>query len=222
MISCKKSVVHVPIRRIFVADLSWWSSIFLIFRSTLLSVSHSCSHEMLFMMQSSSLKPLICHISVSICSNLESTQSHGRLFPQMLKLSQMNMFTYLRYWRVLEVSNWAKPWYECKHNQNYWTHNGYRGYGLSAASLIDNNRILNSSSFRGYYRHEQERENLSKENIVHEKIIFGFRTFSLDENLCNGEHITELCERWFLERNNGKISPTLSWILQENHILWLL
>ena len=121
-----------------------------------------------------------------------------------------------------EISNWARPWHQCKHNQNYWTHHGYRWYGLSAASLIDNNRILNSSSFRGYYRHEQERENLSEENIVHEKIIFGFRTFSLDENLCNNEHITELCETWFMERNNGKISPTLSWILQENHILWLL
>ena len=121
-----------------------------------------------------------------------------------------------------EVSNWAKPWYECKHNQNYWTHDGYRWYWLSAASLIGSNRIINSSSFRGYYRHEHESECLSEENIQQEKIIFGFRTFHLDENICDHEHITELSQAWLIEQKNGIISPTLSWILRENHILWLL
>ena len=60
-------------------------------------------------------------------------------------------------------------------------------------TINDLQNIINSLNAK-IKSFEQERENLSEENIVHEKIIFGFRTFSLDENLCNNEHITELCE----------------------------
>lgn len=39
---------------------------------------------------------------------------------------------YLRY----EVSNYALPGRECRHNRGYWHRRAYRGFGLSAASLI--------------------------------------------------------------------------------------
>ncbi|MCR4590841.1 MAG: radical SAM family heme chaperone HemW [Lachnospiraceae bacterium] len=46
---------------------------------------------------------------------------------------------YMRY----EISNYAKPGHECKHNMRYWTRGEYRGFGLSAASLIGNRRFTN-------------------------------------------------------------------------------
>ena len=42
-----------------------------------------------------------------------------------------------------EVSNFAKPGYECRHNIGYWKRADYLGVGLGAASLIDNVRYAN-------------------------------------------------------------------------------
>lgn len=36
-----------------------------------------------------------------------------------------------------EVSNFAKPGFECKHNMNYWDNNPYIGLGASAVSYVD-------------------------------------------------------------------------------------
>ncbi|MCR4591287.1 MAG: radical SAM family heme chaperone HemW [Lachnospiraceae bacterium] len=47
---------------------------------------------------------------------------------------------YIRY----EISNYAKPGHECKHNVRYWNRDEYRGFGLSAASLTGNRRYTNT------------------------------------------------------------------------------
>ena len=43
-----------------------------------------------------------------------------------------------------EISNYAKPGYECRHNLVYWNRGDYRGFGLSSASLIGNRRFSNT------------------------------------------------------------------------------
>lgn len=40
-----------------------------------------------------------------------------------------------------EISNMAKPGYECRHNIKYWTMNDYLGFGLSAHSFIQGYRL---------------------------------------------------------------------------------
>jgi oxygen-independent coproporphyrinogen-3 oxidase len=55
-----------------------------------------------------------------------------------------------------EISNFAKPGYECRHNIGYWTRENYLGMGLGAASLIENVRYTNTKDLYDYmYRCEQ-------------------------------------------------------------------
>jgi len=49
-----------------------------------------------------------------------------------------------------EISNFAKPGKECRHNIGYWKRADYLGVGLGAASLIDNVRYSNISDLYDY------------------------------------------------------------------------
>jgi oxygen-independent coproporphyrinogen III oxidase len=49
-----------------------------------------------------------------------------------------------------EISNAAKPGFECRHNLKYWTMKDYVGLGASAHSYIDGIRYANSSSLEEY------------------------------------------------------------------------
>jgi len=49
-----------------------------------------------------------------------------------------------------EVSNFARPDFECLHNNSYWHYNDYFGFGTSAHSFIDGKRWWNYSSVKKY------------------------------------------------------------------------
>ncbi len=49
-----------------------------------------------------------------------------------------------------EISNYAKPGYECRHNLKYWSMEEYYGFGLSAASKAGNKRYVNTSDMECY------------------------------------------------------------------------
>jgi oxygen-independent coproporphyrinogen-3 oxidase len=49
-----------------------------------------------------------------------------------------------------EISNYAKPGYECRHNIGYWIRQDYLGLGLGAASLIGNLRFSNTDEIKEY------------------------------------------------------------------------
>lgn len=53
---------------------------------------------------------------------------------------------YLHY----EVSNYAKPGYEAKHNITYWTRGEYLGLGLGASSLMKEERFTKESDLTAY------------------------------------------------------------------------
>lgn len=56
---------------------------------------------------------------------------------------------YARY----EISNYSKSGYECRHNIKYWSRNDYYGFGTAAASLVNNERYVNTED-RNYYIQE--------------------------------------------------------------------
>lgn len=58
----------------------------------------------------------------------------------------LSKYNYGRY----EISNYAKMGYECIHNKSYWLRGNYVGFGLGAASLVDEVRWNNKRTMRAY------------------------------------------------------------------------
>lgn len=50
-----------------------------------------------------------------------------------------------------EISNYAKPGYQCRHNQVYWLNQPYYGFGMGAASYTDNIRFTRPRTRQKYY-----------------------------------------------------------------------
>ena len=51
-----------------------------------------------------------------------------------------------------EITSWALPGLECRHNLKYWTGALYRGVGVGAHSLMDGRRFWNTTSLEEYAR----------------------------------------------------------------------
>lgn len=58
----------------------------------------------------------------------------------------LSKYNYNRY----EISNYAKKGYECIHNKTYWLRESYVGFGLGAASLVDEVRWNNKRTMTAY------------------------------------------------------------------------
>lgn len=75
-----------------------------------------------------------------------------------------------------EISNFAKPGCECRHNIKYWTRANYAGFGAGACSMINNVRYKNTSAVSEYIKNNRpEREVLTKEEALAEHIFLGLR-----------------------------------------------
>lgn len=53
-------------------------------------------------------------------------------------------------YRRYEISNYAQSGYECRHNCGYWRRKDYLGFGIGAASMVDNVRFQNGTGLRRY------------------------------------------------------------------------
>lgn len=77
-----------------------------------------------------------------------------------------------------EISNYAKPGYECRHNLGYWERREYLGLGLGASSLIKGVRYHNHRKLlaylRGDYTHE-EVQKLTRQEEQEETMFLGLR-----------------------------------------------
>ena len=81
----------------------------------------------------------------------------------------LKQYGYERY----EISNYAKPGYECRHNNSYWIGTEYLGLGLGAASLLANTRFSNETDLKSYIRlcnqkqsDKAEREGTSFQDVL--------------------------------------------------------
>lgn len=72
-----------------------------------------------------------------------------------------------RGWEQYEISNYAIPGKECRHNTGYWTREEYLGFGIGAASLWEEQRFSNLKNLGQYL---EDSENLEKIHTDYEKL----------------------------------------------------
>lgn len=129
-----------------------------------------------------------------------------------------------------EISNYAKPGYECRHNQVYWRRGNYLGFGVGAASMVGNVRYSNIRDINAYMDHElyghggQRRKSeraggikeniqyLSKEEQMEEFMFLGlrmmrgvseeefYRTFGNTIDAVYPEIVNNFCAKGLLRR----------------------
>lgn len=78
-----------------------------------------------------------------------------------------------------EISNYAKPGFRCRHNCGYWTRTDYAGFGIGAASLIDNVRFHNGEQLASYLKNptdcREDRQVLDSREQMEEFMFLGLR-----------------------------------------------
>jgi oxygen-independent coproporphyrinogen III oxidase len=104
-----------------------------------------------------------------------------------------------------EISNWALPGFECRHNLKYWTGVPYRGFGVSAHSFTRNHRFWNTASLKEYADMLDSdtlptsgEEELTPEMRLEEAFLIGLRrTCGFDIWNIAGELGFRYPQRWF-------------------------
>lgn len=76
-----------------------------------------------------------------------------------------------------EISNFAKPGYESKHNLTYWNNKEYYGFGLGASGYVDDVRYDNTRSIKNYLKNHFRltEEKLDLNTKLQNELILGFR-----------------------------------------------
>ena len=78
-----------------------------------------------------------------------------------------------------EISNYARRGYECRHNCGYWRRKNYAGFGIGAASLVENVRFRNGRELETYIRNplgcREEIQPLSRQEQMEEFMFLGLR-----------------------------------------------
>lgn len=150
----------------------------------------------------------------------------------------LDYFGYYRY----EISNYAKPGFQCQHNIGYWTRKEYLGLGVGASSLIDNTRFTNIKN-RGEYADIVKKEGFCPEDLrenvdmidqkgqISEYMILGLRmtdgismddfedTFGISLEDIYGRIIRKFVEMGLLEVQDGWIRFTEKGISVSNSVL---
>ncbi len=163
---------------------------------------------------------------------------HPRLLPeedverQMYELTEAFLHTkgYERY----EISNYAKPGYECRHNCGYWTRKDYLGLGLGASSLVEHQRFQNTSDLKDYLEQEYHHihiETLDKKSEMEEFMFLGLRlmagisrqqfekTFQVTLDSVYGEVLRKLKGEQLMEEVAGYVRLTERGIDVSNYVL---
>ena len=137
-----------------------------------------------------------------------------------------------------EISNYAKPGYECRHNIGYWTGVEYLGLGLGSSSYIKGERFCNESDLKTYLDRCSDEENLRQEleilslqEKMEEFMFLGLRMMDgvsgsefvgrFGQNMWNvyKDVIEKLAEQGLLEIKSPSIRLTEKGIDVSNYVL---
>lgn len=97
-----------------------------------------------------------------------------------------------------EISNFAKPGHECRHNLSYWQRKNYLGLGVAAASAVGNHRFSNCRTLEEYTSlldndsfPRGEEEILSRDQVLGEAMFLGLR-------ILEGINMNEFSKRYLI------------------------
>lgn len=121
---------------------------------------------------------------------------------------------YYRY----EISNYARPGLECRHNIGYWERKDYAGFGLGAASMVDNVRWKNFSDMKRYIR-----GNLVKKESVREDCVRLSLQEQMEEFMFLGLRLTKgISRRKFRETFGRDVEEVYRPVMEKLHRQGLL
>ena len=126
-----------------------------------------------------------------------------------------------------EISNYARPGYESKHNLKYWNQEQYLGFGAAASSFVNSIRYTNIQDIDKYVQNidngtsnKQDIEEMDKLDLIKEYIILRLRLkeginltefktkFKQDINELYKDNIDKLINEGLLQKTVNKLSLT--------------
>jgi oxygen-independent coproporphyrinogen-3 oxidase len=138
-----------------------------------------------------------------------------------------------------EISNWAKPGFESRHNKTYWMNEPYLGFGAGAHSSWNHERRENYRSPREYIKRLEvgelpvaAREKISRAGEISETMFLGLRlaegiawarfreSFGEDARDLFREPIALLRGWQMLDVNDERMRLTEKGMLVSNQLLW--
>lgn len=114
------------------------------------------------------------------------TKLYIKSFNEMDEDLNLEMYNYIKeclkkhHYNHYEISNFAKNGYESKHNLVYWHNEEYYGFGLGAASFLENIRYDNTRSITNYIKgiYKTTENILSDKEMMENEMILGLRLTS--------------------------------------------
>ncbi len=127
-------------------------------------------------------------------------------------------------YNLYEISNLARPGFECRHNLNYWGNGEYLGLGCAAVSFLQGERISNTSDLNRYVQSTALNslpvagvDRLDREGRFREAVMLGLRrtagidfaeiemNFYLNPLEYYGDILYELLDIGLLEMADGRL-----------------
>ncbi len=110
-----------------------------------------------------------------------------------------------------EISNYALPGFESRHNLVYWRRGDYLGLGCAAHSLMNGRRFSNTASLDNYLAGEGpgEIETLTERDVFEETVMLGLRTREgVEAALLPADRLEKLRGAGLMAVENGRARVT--------------
>lgn len=151
---------------------------------------------------------------------IQDEEYDADLYEMTMEYLETNSF------KQYEVSNFAKPGFQCRHNNAYWHYHDYISFGPSAHSFADGKRWWNYSSLKMYIskietdgKAEAGFEILDAQKMQEEFVMLGLRSSGLNIKELNEkfgpewikknfDYINKLERQGFLYQQDGMIQLT--------------
>lgn len=156
----------------------------------------------------------------------------------LMMLEATQQMTEAAGFRRYEISNYAQPDFECRHNINYWRNGDYIGIGPGAVSCVDGTRRSAAADVAEFCRRMENGQNiwtdeecLESEAAFRESVVIGLRMtdgvsldelrrrFGIDAAAYYGATLERLISLGMLKLADGRLRLTAQGLLLANAVM---